>query len=182
MQAENLVRSGAGGNGGSSTNGGNNAGTGNIFSIGHHSGSSASIYNYSSTSSPLATPMTPSSLSVNSKNLSSSQFINTNGAAATTTTNSTTATTNATTTTMTQNQNQYVEIQAQFELSCELRKFINIDLFQRGYYQIRLAIKCGNKQVPIKVIVQLENTQSNNNLSGNFYFILFAFLNWLFVR
>jgi hypothetical protein len=68
-----------------------------------------------------------------------------------------------------QQQNAYVEIQAQFELSIELRKFINIDLFQRGYYQIRLAIKCGNKQIPVKIIVQLENNQNNNNLSGELH-------------
>lgn len=65
-------------------------------------------------------------------------------------------------------QNSYVEIQAQFEMSIELRKFINIDLFQRGYYQIRLAVKCANKQIPAKILVQFENTQSNNNLSGKF--------------
>ena len=64
------------------------------------------------------------------------------------------------------NANQYVDIQAQFELSIELRKFINIDLFQRGYYQIRLSIKCANKQMPTKISLTLENSQSNNNLSG----------------
>jgi hypothetical protein len=66
----------------------------------------------------------------------------------------------------TTNTNQYVDIQAQFELSIELRKFINIDLFQRGYYQIRLSIKCANKQMPTKISLTLENSQSNNNLSG----------------
>ena len=63
-------------------------------------------------------------------------------------------------------QNQYVEIQAQIELCVELRRFINIDLFQRGYYQIRLSIKCNNKQIPTKILVQLENTANNANLSG----------------
>lgn len=58
------------------------------------------------------------------------------------------------------------DVQAQFELLVELRRFINIDLFQRGYYQIRVSIKCGNKQVPIKVILQLENNKNNLNLSG----------------
>jgi hypothetical protein len=65
-------------------------------------------------------------------------------------------------------QNSYTDIQAQFELSVELRKFINIDLFQRGYYQIRLNIKCANKQIPTKIIVQLENNPNNQNLSGWF--------------
>jgi hypothetical protein len=59
-----------------------------------------------------------------------------------------------------------VEIQAQFELSVELRRFINIDLFQRGYYQVRLSVKCGNKQIPAKIILQLEENKNNNNLSG----------------
>jgi hypothetical protein len=62
-------------------------------------------------------------------------------------------------------QNSYTDIQAQFELSVELRKFINIDLFQRGYYQIRLYIRCANKQIPTKIIVQLENNPNNQNLS-----------------
>jgi hypothetical protein len=62
-------------------------------------------------------------------------------------------------------QNSYTDIQAQFELSVELRKFINIDLFQRGYYQIRLFIRCANKQIPTKIIVQLENNPNNQNLS-----------------
>lgn len=66
--------------------------------------------------------------------------------------------------------NQYVEIQAQFELSVELRKFINIDLFQRGYYQIRLTIKCSNKQIPTKILLQLEANQNNQNLSGKLDF------------
>ena len=60
------------------------------------------------------------------------------------------------------------DVQAQFELLVELRRFINIDLFQRGYYQIRVSIKCGNKQVPIKVVLQLENNKNNQNLSGLF--------------
>lgn len=61
------------------------------------------------------------------------------------------------------------EIQAQFELLVELRRFINIDLFQRGYYQVRLSIKCGNKQVPIKVVLQLENNKNNLNLSDSMF-------------
>jgi hypothetical protein len=61
--------------------------------------------------------------------------------------------------------NQNADIQAQFELSIELRRFINIDLFQRGYYQIRLGVKCANKQIQSKISVQLENNANNNNLS-----------------
>ena len=62
------------------------------------------------------------------------------------------------------------EIQAQFELLIELRKFMNIDLFQRGYYQVRIAARCGNKQMPVKIILQLENNANNNNLSGELQF------------
>lgn len=84
--------------------------------------------------------------------LSSTNVNNTNG--------------NTATSNISGNPNQIAEIQAQFELSLELRKFINIDLFQRGYYQIRLSIKCANKQIPTKIVLTLENSQSNNNLSG----------------
>ena len=66
------------------------------------------------------------------------------------------------------NQNSSADIQAQFELLVELRRFMNIDLFQRGYYQIRVQIKCMNKQIPIKIMLQLEKNQNNQNLSGKF--------------
>lgn len=145
MQAENLLN-------GSSTS--RSSGS-NIFSIGHHSASSTSIYNYGSSTNTTSSPTAPFS-SFNNQQIGGASSMITNA--------------NMNIQQQQQAQNQYVEIQAQFEMSCELRKFINIDLFQRGYYQIRLAVKCGNKQVPIKVIVQLENTQSNNNLSGRYYF------------
>lgn len=112
---------------------------GQIFNIGP-----ASTYNYS-TSSGLSQAQTHSASS--SSVFSSSNNVQLNQS----------------------NQNLSVEIQAQFELSIELRKFINIDLFQRGYYQIRLTIKCSNKQIPTKIILQLESNQNNNNLSGQFY-------------
>lgn len=68
------------------------------------------------------------------------------------------------------NVNLYADIQAQLELSVELRRFINIDLFQRGYYQIRINVKFSNKQVPVKVLLQLENAHTNQNLSGKYLF------------
>jgi hypothetical protein len=68
-----------------------------------------------------------------------------------------------------QNNNQNADIQAQFELLVELRRFINIDLFQRGYYQIRLQLKCMNKLMPIKIILQLEKNQNNQNLSDSMF-------------
>lgn len=147
---ENLIASKT--NNGNKTNGSSN--NNNIFNVG-----SNSIYNYSSnlTSTPGPAgnsskyPLQQQQQQANA--ISSSNTNNTNTFSSSTGANS--------------NSNSYVEIQAQFELSIELRKFINIDLFQRGYYQIRFSIKCGNKQIPIKIIVQLENTQSNNNLSGN---------------
>jgi hypothetical protein len=71
--------------------------------------------------------------------------------------------------------NPYAQLQAQFEMSVEMRRFINIDLFQRGYYQIRLSVKM-NKQFQSKVVVHLENNSNNNNLSGNFESILLLFL------
>ncbi len=67
------------------------------------------------------------------------------------------------------NPNSAADIQAQFELLVELRKFINIDLHQRGYYQIRLQLKCLNKQMPIKIMLQLEKNPNNANLSDSMY-------------
>ena len=66
------------------------------------------------------------------------------------------------------NQSVAADIQAQFELLVELRRFVNIDLFQRGYYQVRVQIKCLNKQMPIKIMLQLEKNQNNTNLSGQY--------------
>jgi hypothetical protein len=77
-------------------------------------------------------------------------------------------------------QNLYVDIQAQFELAVELRRFMNIDLFQRGYYQVRLTLKCPNKQIPTKILVQLENNANNNNLSGKLF--IFQVLNSKFTN
>jgi len=67
------------------------------------------------------------------------------------------------------NGNLSADIQAQLELLVELRKFINIDLHQRGYYQIRLQLKCLNKQMPIKIMLQLEKNPNNVNLSDSMY-------------
>ena len=68
--------------------------------------------------------------------------------------------------------NQNADIQAQFELLVELRRFINIDVFQRGYYQVRLQLKCMNKQLPIKILLQLEKNPNNINLSGKLKYFL----------
>lgn len=68
-----------------------------------------------------------------------------------------------------QSNKEAADIQAQFELLVELRKFINIDLFQRGYYQVRLQLKCTNKQIPMKIMLQLEKNQNNQNLSDSMF-------------
>lgn len=68
-----------------------------------------------------------------------------------------------------QSNKEAADIQAQFELLVELRKFINIDLFQRGYYQVRLQLKCANKQIPMKIMLQLEKNQNNQNLSDSMF-------------
>ncbi|OAD52892.1 hypothetical protein WN48_11248 [Eufriesea mexicana] len=49
------------------------------------------------------------------------------------------------------------DLQATLEFSLELCKFYNVDLFQRGYYQIRTALRVSPK-LPVKVEVnQLQN-------------------------
>ncbi|KAI2551424.1 FAM135B isoform 8, partial [Pan troglodytes] len=37
------------------------------------------------------------------------------------------------------------EIQGTVEFSVELHKFYNVDLFQRGYYQIRVTLKVSSR-------------------------------------
>ncbi|RNA35146.1 hypothetical protein BpHYR1_040917 [Brachionus plicatilis] len=104
------------------------------------------IFNIGSTSSytyaPTASPSRPHSASLtHNPSLTNIQQLNSN------------------------NQNLYADIQAQLELSVELRRFVNIDLFQRGYYQIRISLRLSNKQIPVKVVLQLENEHTNKNLS-----------------
>jgi hypothetical protein len=65
--------------------------------------------------------------------------------------------------------NEYAEIQAQFELYVELNRFINIDLFQRGFYQVRVSINVHNKTFPTKITVQHVKNPNNNHLSGNYF-------------
>ncbi|XP_043509516.1 protein FAM135A-like, partial [Frieseomelitta varia] len=51
------------------------------------------------------------------------------------------------------------DLQATLEFSLELCKFYNVDLFQRGYYQIRTALRVSPK-LPVKVEVnQLRNRE-----------------------
>ncbi|XP_047516995.1 uncharacterized protein LOC125057379 isoform X1 [Pieris napi] len=50
------------------------------------------------------------------------------------------------------------DLQATFEFSVELYKFYNVDLFQRGFYQVRIGLR-----VSPKVPVQIEATVSSGN-------------------
>ncbi|CAB3384814.1 Hypothetical predicted protein [Cloeon dipterum] len=50
------------------------------------------------------------------------------------------------------------ELQATMEFCIELYKFYNVDLFQRGYYQIRTGLKVSQK-LPVKVEVSLPRAQ-----------------------
>ncbi|XP_054722072.1 protein FAM135A-like [Uloborus diversus] len=46
------------------------------------------------------------------------------------------------------------ELQCTLEFSVELHKFINVDLFQRGFYQVRSTLKASQK-LPVKIEVNL---------------------------
>ena len=53
------------------------------------------------------------------------------------------------------------ELQATLEFSVELHKFYNVDLFQRGFYQIRSNLKSSPK-VPSKVEVSLPRSKKSD--------------------
>ncbi|KAL7302759.1 hypothetical protein TKK_0004804 [Trichogramma kaykai] len=58
------------------------------------------------------------------------------------------------------------DLQATLEFSLELCKFYNVDLFQRGYYQIRTSLGVSPK-LPIKVEVnQLRSSSSHHDAPG----------------
>ncbi|KAH9401129.1 hypothetical protein TYRP_002720 [Tyrophagus putrescentiae] len=57
------------------------------------------------------------------------------------------------------------DFQAIIDFSFQLNKFVNIDLFQRGLYQIRLQLKLPNCKVPHRVEVLSNNTNNNNGSS-----------------
>ncbi|XP_052775598.1 protein FAM135A-like isoform X3 [Mya arenaria] len=54
------------------------------------------------------------------------------------------------------------ELQATLEFSVELNKFYNVDLFQRGFYQVRTALRTPPK-VPSKIEITLQKSQGENN-------------------
>ncbi|XP_035217336.1 protein FAM135A-like isoform X2 [Stegodyphus dumicola] len=51
------------------------------------------------------------------------------------------------------------ELQCTLEFSVELHKFINVDLFQRGFYQVRSTLKASPK-LPVKIEVNLPKNSS----------------------
>ncbi|GIY82009.1 protein FAM135A [Caerostris extrusa] len=51
------------------------------------------------------------------------------------------------------------ELQCTLEFSIELHKFINVDLFQRGFYQVRSTLKASPK-LPVKIEVNLPKNSS----------------------
>jgi len=53
------------------------------------------------------------------------------------------------------------ELQATLEFSIELHKFYNVDLFQRGFYQIRTDLRSSQK-VPCKIEVSLPRTKKSD--------------------
>ncbi|XP_071454365.1 protein FAM135A [Hetaerina americana] len=55
------------------------------------------------------------------------------------------------------------ELQATVEFSVELHKFYNVDLFQRGFYQVRTALRVSPK-LPVKVEVNLARNQLGKEL------------------
>lgn len=59
------------------------------------------------------------------------------------------------------------ELQAIIEFSVELNKFINVDLFQRGYYQIRVSLKLPNCKLTHKVEVSVSDKNSHSSASSS---------------
>lgn len=58
-----------------------------------------------------------------------------------------------------------MDLQATVEFSIELYKFYNIDLFQRGIYQLKCCLKVLPKLLPI----QFETTVGENSYPGQNY-------------
>ncbi|KAK3863331.1 hypothetical protein Pcinc_030901 [Petrolisthes cinctipes] len=61
------------------------------------------------------------------------------------------------------------ELQATVELALHIHKFYNVDLFQRGYYQLRVYLKSSPK-LPAKIELSL---LKNNNASNKTFQILY---------
>ncbi|XP_029447929.1 protein FAM135B [Rhinatrema bivittatum] len=57
------------------------------------------------------------------------------------------------------------EVQGTAEFSVELHKFHNVDLFQRGYYQIRVALKVSSK-IPHGLTATLIGQTEENRMTG----------------
>ncbi|XP_043923219.1 protein FAM135B [Protopterus annectens] len=57
------------------------------------------------------------------------------------------------------------EVQGTIEFSVELHKFHNVDLFQRGYYQVRTALKCSPK-IPHRLTTRLIGSKGDSESSS----------------
>uniref|UniRef100_A0A8D8VMD1 Protein FAM135A n=1 Tax=Cacopsylla melanoneura TaxID=428564 RepID=A0A8D8VMD1_9HEMI len=58
-----------------------------------------------------------------------------------------------------------VDLQATIEFCVELFKFHNVDLFQRGFYQIRTSLRCSPK-FPVKIEVSVAKNPKNKSESN----------------
>ncbi|CAF2745861.1 unnamed protein product [Rotaria sp. Silwood2] len=62
------------------------------------------------------------------------------------------------------------DLQAEIELTVELRKFFNIDLFVQGYYQIRTGVKFAPKiQSATKIEIKSEFPFAVDDLNEQIY-------------
>ncbi|CAF4030239.1 unnamed protein product [Rotaria sp. Silwood2] len=62
------------------------------------------------------------------------------------------------------------DLQAEIELTVELRKFFNIDLFVQGYYQIRAGVKFAPKiQSATKIEIKSEFPFAIDDLNEQIY-------------
>ncbi|KAK6632544.1 hypothetical protein RUM43_013312 [Polyplax serrata] len=59
------------------------------------------------------------------------------------------------------------ELQATVEFSIELHKFYNVDLFQRGFYQVRTSLKVSPK-LSVKIEVNLSRNQKTDHVFSPF--------------
>ncbi|KAL1129277.1 hypothetical protein AAG570_013806 [Ranatra chinensis] len=60
------------------------------------------------------------------------------------------------------------ELQATVEFSIELCKFYNVDLFQRGFYQVRVSLKVSPK-LPVKVEASIPTSQPKSMTESYVY-------------
>ncbi|CRK95646.1 CLUMA_CG009104, isoform A [Clunio marinus] len=59
-----------------------------------------------------------------------------------------------------------MDLQATIEFALELYKFYNVDLFQRGIYQVRCSLKVSPGKLPIQIETCIPDQSSNNQSNG----------------